>query len=130
GHPGSGDRACGRLERLEDENGLCGYRIVGLGAELTTSIPFLARLRAMGLADDSELNLIRVDGLCRVISSLWSPDPVNTEYRWQDAMTDALVSLMARGLPWWPIPHTAGRNLVDLVEATFSPLTPLRQRFK
>jgi hypothetical protein len=82
----------------------------------------------MGLEDDSEFNLIRVDGLCRVISSLWSPDPVNTEYRLQDAMTDVLVSFIARVLPWWPIPHIAGRNLVDLVESAFSPFRRLARR--
>ena len=121
----AGDTAAGargRLKRLEDENGLSGFQIVGLGAEITTSIPFLARLRAMGLEDDSEFNLIRVDGLCQVISSLWSPDPVNTEYRLQDMMTDALVSFIARALPWWPIPQIAGRNLVDLVESAFRPV--------
>jgi hypothetical protein len=66
--------ARGRLERLEDESGLSGFQIVGFGAEITTGIPQLARLRAMGLEDDSEFNLIRIDGLCRVISSLWSPE--------------------------------------------------------
>jgi hypothetical protein len=121
GDQGGVDRACGRLERLEDETGLFGFQIVGLGTDITTSVPFLARLRAMGLEDDSEFNLLRVDGLCQVISSLWLPDPVNTKYRLQDAMTDALVSLLARGLPWWPIPQIAGRNLVDLVESAFSP---------
>src|SRR6185312_11457947 len=105
--------ARGRLERLEDESGLSGFQIVGLGAEITMGIPHLARLRAMGLEDDSEFNLIRIDGLCRVISSLWSADPVNSEYRLQDAMTDVLVSFIARLLPWWPIPQFSGRNLVD-----------------
>lgn len=122
------DDACGRLERLEDENGLSGFQIVGLGADISTSIPFLARLRAMGLEDDSELNLIRIDGLCQVISSLWFPDPVNTGYRLQDAMTDVLVSFIARPVPWWPIPQIAGRNLVDLVETAFSPFRQLARR--
>jgi hypothetical protein len=122
------DGARGRLERLEDKNGLSGFQIVGLGAEITKSVPFLARLRAMGLEDDSEFNLIRVDGLCQVISSLWSQDPVNTEYRLQDAMTDVVVSFIARPVPWWPIPQIAGRNLVDLVEAAFNPFTRLAQR--
>lgn len=116
------DGARGRLERLEDESGLSGFQIVGLGAEITMGIPHLARLRAMGLEDDSEFNLIRVDGLCRVISSLWSADPVNSEYRLQDAMTDVLVSFIARLLPWWPIPQFSGRNLVDLVESASSRL--------
>lgn len=121
GDNGRADGVYGRLARLEDENGLSGFQIVGLGTANTTSFPFLARLRAMGLEDDTEFNLLRVDGLCQVISSLWSPDLVNTEYRLQDAMTDALVSLVARGVPWWPIPQFAGRNLVDLVESVFSP---------
>ncbi len=63
----------GRLERLEDHKGLFGFRVVGLGAETTTSVPSLAPLRAMGLEDDSEFNLLRVDALCQIISSLWSP---------------------------------------------------------
>ena len=46
------DGACGRLERLEDENGLSGFQIVGLGSEFKTSVRFLAQLRAMGLADN------------------------------------------------------------------------------
>jgi predicted dehydrogenase len=120
--------APGRLERVEDESGLSGFQIVGLSAEFTTGIPFLARLRAMGLEDDSEFNLIRVDGLCQVISSLWSPDPVNTGYRVQDAMADVLVSFIARPVPWWPIPQIAGRNLVDLVESAFSPFRQSRVR--
>ncbi|WP_254848387.1 Gfo/Idh/MocA family protein [Mycobacterium sp. SP-6446] len=119
--------ARGHLERLEDESGLSGYQIVGLGAEFTTGVPSMARLRTMGIEDDSELNLIRIDGLCRVISSLWTPDPVNTQYRLQDAMADVVVSFAARPLPWWPIPQIAGRNLVDLVESAFSPFTQLRR---
>lgn len=121
GGRGAEDGARGRLERLEDGNGLSGFQIVGLGAEIPTSVPFMARLRAMGLEDDSEFNLLRVDGLCHVISSLWSPDPVNSKYRLQDAMNDFLVSLAARALPWWPIPQIGGRNMVDLVESLFSP---------
>jgi Oxidoreductase family, NAD-binding Rossmann fold len=114
------DGATGGLERLEDNNRLSGFQVVGLGGEITTSVPSLARLRAMGLEDDSEFNLLRVDGLCQVISSLWSPDPVNSEYRLQDAMADGLVSSTSRALPWWPIPRSAGRNVVDLVESVFS----------
>ncbi|PQM45195.1 hypothetical protein C1Y40_04655 [Mycobacterium talmoniae] len=111
----------GVLERLEDTSGLCGFQICGLGTTITTGVPFLARLRAMGLDDDSEFNLLRVDGLCRVISSLWSPDPVNRRYRIQDAMADAAVSQLARGLPWWPIPQFRGRNPVDLIELLVNP---------
>lgn len=121
------DSARGYLERSEDESGLSGFRVVGLGPEITARIPSLARLRAMGLEDDSEFNLIRIDGLCKVIASLWSPDPVNTEYRLQDAMADVLVSFAARPLPWWPIPQIAGRNVVDLVETAFSPFRHLRR---
>ncbi|MGE2813678.1 Gfo/Idh/MocA family protein [Mycobacterium heidelbergense] len=119
--------ARGQLERLEDGDGLSGFQVVGLGPEITARIPSLVRLRAMGLEDDSEFNLIRIDGLCRVISSLWSPDPVNTEYRLQEALIDVLVSFAARPLPWLPVPRIAGRNLVDLVEAAFSPFRQLRR---
>ena len=86
---------------------------------MTTSIPSLAPLRAMGLEDDSEFNLLRADGLCQIISSMWSPHPLNSAYRLQDAMADGLVSTMSRALPWWPMPRSAQRNVVDLVESVF-----------
>jgi hypothetical protein len=54
-----------------------------------------------------------------VISSLWSGDPLNCQYRLQDAMADGLVSGTSRALPWWPVPRTAQRNVVDLVESAF-----------
>ncbi|OBA89883.1 hypothetical protein A5662_23610 [Mycobacteriaceae bacterium 1482268.1] len=121
--------ARGRLERLEDENGLSGFQIVGLdGGDITTGIPFLPRLRAMNLEDDSEFNLIRIDGLCQVISSLWSPDPVNSKYRLQEAMTDVVVSFLARVFPWWPVPRIAGHNLVDLLESAANPLDASARR--
>jgi predicted dehydrogenase len=107
----------GRLQRLEDDNGLSGFRVVGLGAETATSVPSLIPLRAMGLEDDSEFNLLRVDALSKIISSLWSPDPLNAAYRLQDAMADGLVSVTSRALPWWPMPRRADRNMVDLVES-------------
>jgi hypothetical protein len=110
GHTVGGDGTYGYLERLEDDDGLTGFQIVGLGAEAATSVPLLPRLRAMGLEDDSELNLIRIDGLCRIISSLWAQDLVNTEYRLTDAMADFLVSGAARRLPWWPVPQIARRS--------------------
>ncbi|MGO9158942.1 hypothetical protein [Mycobacterium sp.] len=91
-----------------------------MGAETTTSVPSLAPLRAMGLEDDSEFNLLRVDALCQIISSLWSPDPLNDAYRLQDGMADGLVSVTSRALPWWPMPRRADRNVVDLVESAFS----------
>jgi predicted dehydrogenase len=129
---GQPDGEAGRLERVEDQSGLSGFRIVGAGAEMTAGVPYLPRLRAMSLEDDSEFNLLRIDGLCQVISSVWSADPVNAEYRLQDAMTDALVSAFARGLPWWRVPQTSGRNAVDLVEVALNPfglLKPLTRRF-
>ncbi len=110
----------GRLERLEDETGLCGFRVVGVGAEtnaIKTSVPSLVPLRAMGLEDDSEFNLLRVDALRQIIVSLWSPDPLNSAYRLQDAMADGLVSVTSRALPWWTTPRVGKRNLVDLVES-------------
>lgn len=124
GGPGGREKGpCCRLERLEDDDGLCGFRIGGLDTqnviEDTIAIPLLPRLRAMTLEDDSELNLIRVDGLCRVISSLWSPDPVNGGYRLQDAMADFLVSAAARRLPWSA--QLPGRNPVDVIHTALRP---------
>jgi predicted dehydrogenase len=118
GHAVAGaDAATGRLERIEDNDTLSGFRLVGLGDEVTTTLPSLAPLRAMGLEDHSEFNLLRVDALSRIISSLWDPDPLNSAYRLQDAMADGLVSVTSRALPWWPTPRRADRNLVDLVES-------------
>jgi predicted dehydrogenase len=116
GHAVSG-AAGGRLERLEDANGLTGFRVVGLGADSETSVPSLVPLRAMGLEDSTEFNLLRVDALRQIILSLWSPDPLNEAYRLQDAMADGLVSVTSRALPWWPAPRGSKRNMVDLVES-------------
>ena len=103
GHAVSGAED-GRLERLEDDTGLFGLS-GGVGAEtneIKTSVPSLVPLRAMGLEDNSEFNLLRVDALRQIIVSLWSPDPLNSAYRLQDAMADGLVSVTSRALPWWP----------------------------
>lgn len=121
GHPmghAVSDRAgrYGRLERLEGADGLAGFQIVGLGEPVSTGISNLARLRAVGLEDDSEFNLLRIDGLCHVISSLWDADPVNTRYRLEDGMADLLVSSAARRSRWLAVPKIANRNLVDLVD--------------
>jgi hypothetical protein len=116
---------CGRLARVEDATGLVGFEVVGLGKPVETHVTHLARLRAMSLEDDSEFNLLRVDGLCRVISSLWAPDPVNTRYRLEDAMADLLVSSAARRIGWLPAPHMAKRNIVDLVDAVIGRVGPM-----
>jgi hypothetical protein len=115
---------CGRLARMEDATGLVGFEVVGLGEPVETRVPTLARLRSMGLEDDSEFNLLRVDGLCQVISSLWEPDPVNSRYRLEDAMADLLVSSAARRIGWLPAPHTAKRNVVDLVNTVIGRVGP------
>ena len=121
GHAITGaDGAAGQLERLEDNNTLSGFQLVGVGDEMTTRLPSLTPLRAMGLEDDSEFNLLRVDALCQIISSLWLPDPLNSAYRLQDDMADGLVSVTSRALPWWPMPRRADRNVVDLVESVYS----------
>jgi predicted dehydrogenase len=118
GHAIAGaDGATARLERLEDNGTLSGFQVVGFRDEMTTSVPSLAPLRAMELEDDSEFNLLRVDALSHIISSLWSPDPLNSAYRLQDAMADGLVSVTSRALPWWPTPRRGDSNLVDLVES-------------
>ena len=69
---------------------------------MTIDLPHHAAINAMGLEDDSELNLLRIDGLAQVISSLWAPDPVNTRYRLEDAVAGNLVSWAARAVPWLP----------------------------
>lgn len=116
--------ACGRLARVEDATGLVGFEVRGLGEAVGTNITHLPRLRTMSLEDDSEFNLLRVDGLCQVISSLWGPDPVNTRYRLEDAMADLLVSSAARRIGWLPAPHTAKRNVVDMVDAVIGRVVP------
>ena len=116
GHAVSGTDG-GHLERLEDDKRLCGFRVVGLGADSEASVPSLVPLRAMGLEDNSEFNLLRVDALRQIILSLWSPDPLNEAYRLQDAMADGLVSVTSRALPWWPAPRRRKSNVVDLVES-------------
>lgn len=105
----------GRLIRVEDSAGLVGFEIVGLDTTLSTEVPNLPRLREMGLEDDCEFNLLRIDGLSLIISSLWAPDLVNERYRLEDAMADLLVSAAARRLPWVMAPHTHTSNAVDLV---------------
>jgi hypothetical protein len=124
GHPvGFADvgEPCGRLERLENADGLFGFQIVGLDGPISITVPNLTRLRAMGLEDDSEFNLLRVDGLCHVISSLWEPDSVNGRYRLEDGMADLLVSSAARRSRWLAIPQLAKHNLVDLVDTVVRP---------
>jgi len=103
--PGGQGLPCGRLTRIEGDNGLTGFRIDGLATPVEVSVPRLAALRAMGLEDDSEFNLLRINGLCDVISSLWDADPLNDRYRLEDAMTDHLTSWAARFIPWLAIPH-------------------------
>jgi hypothetical protein len=114
----------GRLVRVEDTSGLTGFQIVGLGDPIETAIPNLARLRVMGLEDDCEFNLLRVDGLSKVISSLWEPDPVNSRYRLEDAIADLLVSAAARRVGWLAAPHTAKRNFVDLLDTVIGRVGP------
>jgi hypothetical protein len=109
---------------VEDTTGLTGFQIVGLGDPIETDIPNLARLRAMGLEDDCEFNLLRVDGLSKVISSLWEADPVNTRYRLEDAIADLLVSAAARRVGWLAAPHTAKRNVVDLLDTVIGRVGP------
>jgi hypothetical protein len=116
---------CGRLARVEDATGLVGFEVVGLGEPVGIRVTHLPRLRDMRLADDSEFNLLRIDGLRQVISSLWAPDPVNTRYRIEDAMADLLVSAAARRVDWMPAPHRANHNLVDLIDAVIGRVLPV-----
>ncbi|EHB58467.1 oxidoreductase domain protein [Mycolicibacterium rhodesiae JS60] len=92
-----------KLVRLEDAGGLVGFGIDGLAAPMKIDLPHHAAVSAMGLEDDSEFNVLRIDGLSQVIASLWNTgDPVNTRYRLEDAVSDNLVSFAARGIPWLP----------------------------
>jgi hypothetical protein len=103
-----------RLVRLQDDTGLAGFAIDGLGTPMKIDLPHHAAINAMGLEDDSEFNVLRIDGLSQVISSLWTAggqersdpgsgyDPVNTRYRLEDAVADNLVSWAARAVPWLP----------------------------
>ncbi len=90
---------CGRLARVEDSSGLTGFRIDGLDYPTEIRLPHHTALRAMEFEDQSEFNLLRIDGLTKVISSLWNPDPLNGRYRVEDGMADLLVSWTARYLP-------------------------------
>ncbi|GAY18918.1 hypothetical protein MSZK_56440 [Mycobacterium sp. shizuoka-1] len=91
------------LIRTEDGSGLTGFAITGLETPMTIGLPHHGALAAMGLEDDSEFNLLRIDGLSQVIASLWNTgDPVNTRYRLEDAVSDNLVSFAARTIPWLP----------------------------
>jgi predicted dehydrogenase len=94
-----------KLSRVEDDNGIAGFTIDGLEKPMHIALPYQATLREMKLEDDSEFNLLRIDGLAQVISSLWTDDPVNTRYRLEDAVSDNLVSWAARFLPWVPNPR-------------------------
>ncbi|MCX2933624.1 hypothetical protein ORI20_25465 [Mycobacterium sp. CVI_P3] len=116
GHPIPDTRGA-KLVRIEDDNGLTGFEIDGLGTPMKIGLPYHATLGAMGLEDDSEFNLLRIDGLSQVIASLWKTggqersdpgsgsDPVNTRYRLEDAVADNLVSWAARAIPWLPTPR-------------------------
>ncbi|PXW99127.1 Gfo/Idh/MocA family oxidoreductase [Mycolicibacterium moriokaense] len=110
GHPmGHPVDATIRLERIENGE-LAGFRVPGLDTEIM--VPRLKRVRDLGLEDPSEFNVLRVDGLCEVVSSLWEPDPVNAQYRLEDAMADRLVSAAVRRFRRVP----AG-NIVDRVDS-------------
>lgn len=105
GHPMGNeirDAPGARLVRLEGDAGLTGFAIDGLETPTTIGLAHHATLAAMGLEDDSEFNLLRIDGLSQVISSLWNADPVNSRYHLEDAVADNLVSFAARGIPWLP----------------------------
>ncbi|BBY57353.1 Gfo/Idh/MocA family oxidoreductase [Mycolicibacterium sarraceniae] len=105
GHPMGNeirDAPGARLVRLEGDAGLTGFAIDGLETPMTIDLSHHATLAAMGLEDDSEFNLLRIDGLSQVISSLWNADPVNSRYHLEDAVADNLVSFAARGIPWLP----------------------------
>jgi hypothetical protein len=111
------DGAAARVVRVEGADGLTGFKIIGLEKALEISVTHLRRLRDMGLEDDCEFNLLRIDGLCRIISSLWQPDGLNERYRLEDAMADFLVSRVARRIPRVIIPRRANLNTVDLVNS-------------
>ena len=104
GHP-IADPKGASLRRIEDDNGIAGFAIDGLEKTLQIGLPYQAALREMKLEDDSEFNLLRIDGLAQVISSLWTDDPVNTKYRFEDAVADNLLSWAARFSPWVPNPR-------------------------
>ena len=91
-----------KLTRLEGADGLAGFAIDGLETPMKIDLPHHAAVGAMSLEDDSEFNLLRIDGLSKVISSLWLPDPVNSRYRLEDAVADNLISFAARSSPWVP----------------------------
>ncbi|MGY4710274.1 Gfo/Idh/MocA family oxidoreductase [Mycolicibacterium sp. CBM1] len=111
GHPmghDAPDSLGAKLVRINDDNGLAGFAIDGLDTPMAVDLPHRAALGAMGLEDDSEFNLLRIDGLSKVIASLWDTggqDPVNSRYRLEDAVADNLVSWAARAVPWFPAPR-------------------------
>ncbi len=87
GHPIPDPPKGASLRRVEDDSGITGFTIDGLEKKpLHIDLPYQAALREMRLEDDSEFNLLRIDGLAHVISSLWTDDPVNTRYRLEDAV--------------------------------------------
>jgi predicted dehydrogenase len=115
GHP-TGGEGPDRLARLEDGDGLYGFHAFGEEIRVST----MGRLRAMNLEDHSEFNLLRVDGLREIVSSLWTDDPVNDRYRLEDAMTDKLVSSAARR--YRRVPWTG--DVVDRVETAIHRFRP------
>jgi len=74
---------------------LTGYAIVGGGAEVRLACPDLARMRGMGLADASELNLLRGCGLIEVIRSIFHDKNINRSYGYAQGLYDSFVSLHA-----------------------------------
>jgi hypothetical protein len=95
------------LARFESDGVLGGFEITGLDAKLT--VP-MKQLQSLPLEDLTEFNLLRVDGLEQIITSVWAPDGVNENYRVEDAITDKLLSAaVRRGLPL--VPNVISRRL-------------------
>ena len=117
------------LARVEDEDGLLrGFRIDGAAPDVECGLDHLERLRSLPIVDRAEFNLVKVDGLCHIIRSLWEHDDLNGAYRYRDAMGDALMSQLGRTVPWAPDPASlVGSSLVDtLGRVRPKPWTPSR----
>jgi hypothetical protein len=83
------------LEATRSGGELSGYRLSGHGFDLSVDAPYLAAMRAMDIADKSELNLIRGCGLIEVIRSVFHARNINRQYGYRNALYDSIVSQRA-----------------------------------
>jgi hypothetical protein len=106
------------LSPLRTDGELTGYMLAGGQRHYRADLPEMAAMRAMPIADKSDLNLLRGCGLISVLRSTIGVPDVNSAYGADNALYDSFVSRLAeRGLlPVDPLTWFGG-NVMALIRA-------------